>query len=538
MSLFTKKIYLSAINSLYNKDNILFLFTLFIAGTLFFFYKKLVISPISYDLKSIVLLVPVIMVAMGYKLSIKSYPISFKILLRTTVGVISCYLIIAFPTIPLDSHDPTTTFLLKYGRFFAAGAGIVGCFYLLWGIIPLTFILYYKAIHANFLDITISYTDYLPLVEISLFLIFLALTHHIISCTKWSSKTNKASSNLCTMEKFFLVSIALHLSNYFYSGYKKIFLGERPFSWALENNTQYLLLNARELGQLPIGFNDTFSGLIYEFLAMTVVPTNILLFLGQLFAIIAICRIRWALWATIFYDLTHIVIFAVSGIFFYKWIILNTAIVFALNTIKNKKIDPFLQCVLIITVLGAPSFFFVAKLGWWDTPALNIERFYAVTKDNKEVAVPSNYWGAYSVHMAQQRIIWDKANGFLPTGTYGIIFGQDNMYNAQDCNYDINKDTNEGDAIDKIQGNDPMKPFVQSYHDWALNASNGRLNWKYNMYPHHIFSFPWIFSDFRNIDLHDVTAYRYKITSVCLEHTNGEFKRKILKEKSYDIPIK
>ncbi|MGB1077741.1 MAG: hypothetical protein ACPG05_05480, partial [Bdellovibrionales bacterium] len=168
----------------------------------------------------------------------------------------------------------------------------------------------------------------------------------------------------------------------------------------------------------------------------------------------------------------------------------------------------------------------------------NVERFYAVTSDNQRVAIPTNYWGGFSIRLAQQRAIWEKENGFLPTLTYGAVFEYDQMLEAEKCDYNL--EVQGKDAIDKAFSapEQRIESFVQEYHEWVLSRADGRNNWIYNLYPHHIFSFPWEFSAFRKTDINDIIGYEYGITSVCLGHEDGAFTRKLLKEKFHSIPLK
>ncbi|MGB1077791.1 MAG: hypothetical protein ACPG05_05735, partial [Bdellovibrionales bacterium] len=366
-----KNLDFKTVKSNFCRDHLRFVLVAGMGGVLFALYKLLVLYPVGKQLNEVVLIVPVLFAIIGTKIRVSEFPPSFRILLRTMAGVLAVYLLCAYPTMLTTQQPEHVGFLVEYGRLFAVLAGFIGCFFLMWGLIPFTFLVWYKATQGDFLGLNLSHTDYFPLFEIGIFLIFLGVSFKAVQRFLPEKEEEKSDDpkRLSVMERVVLVSIAVHMANYFYSAMKKVVIGETPFAWIFENQTQYLLLTAKELGQLPIGFNDAFTNIVYTILDLTVLPTNALLFFGQLFALIALCRIRWGIWATLFYDLTHIVIFFVSGIFFYKWIILNVSVVWALNTVKEKTVDHFLKFVLISTVICAPLIFVVAKLGWWDTTA-------------------------------------------------------------------------------------------------------------------------------------------------------------------------
>jgi hypothetical protein len=273
----------------------------------------------------------------------------------------------------------------------------------------------------------------MPLIEVSAFLVISQMLTSTFNRYKALPPEYEEETALKTGEKIFLFGIAIHMANYFYSGMIKILIGDHPLSWVLHNKTYLLISNSAALGQLPISFSDNLTALTYMALAFLIIPTNFILLSGQLFSLFALLRIRWAIWTTLFYDLTHIIIFFTSGIFFYKWIILNLSIVLALETMKRRVVSPAIGLMLMSMVILSPSLFFVARLGWWDTPAINIESFSVITKDAKIIRVPSNYFGSFSVTIAQNRMVNEKENGFLTTGTYGAVMDQRSMEQAVSC---------------------------------------------------------------------------------------------------------
>src|SRR3546814_11027254 len=82
-------------------------------------------------------------------------------------------------------------------------------------------------------------------------------------------------------------------------------------------------------------------------------------------------NVRAAALITVFYDITHVVIFIVSGILFWKWILMNLAIVAAFTSLRHQRFDGFVRLVGVVAVIGGTLVFFAARLAWYDTPALN-----------------------------------------------------------------------------------------------------------------------------------------------------------------------
>lgn len=506
----------------------------------FLLYKKILCLPALHGATLWPLAVAVALALAGIRVRTNALPRPTRIVLRTILALFGLYLLASYPTLSTDALTRAETLSLGPGRIVAALTAFAACVFPSLGLASLTYVVWYKGFLSRHLGLTISSTDYIPLVEIGLFLILSAMLWAVFRrFSFWNPLREREEDNdpeqLAPMESVFLFALAAHMANYFHSGWKKLFLGEHLWSWALENHTHNLISNGWALGQLPISFSPGLTELSYDMLAKLVVPINLLLLIGQLFALVVLFRIRRTLWATLFYDLTHIVIFICSGIFFYKWIVLNAAIVAALNGMKEKIVPPLLAVSLSLFVLVAPFVFFVAHLGWWDTPALNMERISAVTTDGREIPVPSNFWGSFSVRAAQQRLIWNKSDGFIPTGTYGVVFDQADMRRAEACDYDL-PSSDQTDVLDRTTGEDsPLSRFVRSHHRWALGHARTGGNWLYDFYPHHIFSMPWEFREFMTLDLRTVVADRYSIKAACVTRNQGGFGIETLREKSYDI---
>src|SRR5690606_2505796 len=118
------------------------------------------------------------------------------------------------------------------------------------------------------------------------------------------------------------------------------------------------------------------------------------------------------------YDLMHLGIFALTAIFFWKWIIVNAGFVLAFDLLRRRRVAlpwPILVmgCVL---VLVAPSTFHIVRLGWFDSGGVNEARFEARTASGNTVRVPSNYFLDGSI-TAAQRLDFPFAGGHL-TGTW------------------------------------------------------------------------------------------------------------------------
>jgi len=485
----------------------------------------------------------IVLVAFGtvtFGVRMVDLPPAMSIILKFMFISFAAYLI--FPlTLPSNIDVPSLTAIrLSYSHLILPLICILG----LWrpgvGVTGMAAAMAGKISLGQIIGETLSKTEYAPLIEVSLFMVVGAALIPVLKrlgLTRLDGGQTREDS-FCVLEKFTLIAIGVHLSNYFYSGVKKLFLGEHALSWTLYNETWSLILTANALGSLPLSFDQSISNIGIQVMRETMVLSNALILVSQLFAIIASVRIRYIIIATVFYDLTHVLIFLATGIFFYKWIILNLAIVAALVGLRDKIIPKSLRFMIAGMIVVAPLTFFVAELGWWDTRSLNHEKFYAVLDDRTEMEVPTNYWGSFSVIYAQLRRIRNKEDGFFPTGTSGIIFGQDNMKRGLECNFTL-PPSKHADVVSKVfskPDNDVVR-HVKMHHRYVLENVNDKGRLAYDVYPHHIWSMPWLFRNFSLLDKRRIVAYKYVVEATCLGYEKGRMTKDIKRRSEYVIQL-
>ena len=211
----------------------------------------------------------------------------------------------------------------------------------------------------------------MPVVELGIYLTLCVIIFEILNRlrTKWEIPywhaqplENCSARHQLSLVAFF-VAVSVHFGNYFYSARAKYLLDGGPLDWVLENNTALLILVTQETRALPIGHWLELSLRLYDSFSAVYVPSNLVIVLAQTICVVAIWRVGWAMWLTIFYDITHIVIFFVTGIFFWKWILLNLFIVLAFRSIRSFVVPHWLKLLSTLFVVGGASVFFVAKLG-------------------------------------------------------------------------------------------------------------------------------------------------------------------------------
>lgn len=265
---------------------------------------------------------------------------------------------------------------------------------------------------------------------------------------------------------------------------------------------------------------------------LTNVPLNIMVLIGQLLALACLMSLRKAALLTLFYDIMHLAIFMLTGIFFWKWMILNAAFIYSFGAIrKSMKIPLHWKLLSCFMVFIAPSIFNVVTLAWFDTGAMNELHFEARMSDGKTVRVPSNFFLDSSIDVAQQRFS-SPYTGFLPTRTWGTTADAAIMKQVtQDC---------VGSAEPWEMSEQELSRIAallarQKSLTLALMDEQGQV--AYDWYPHHIWSAPWLFDEFKQIDLREIRSFVLVLQSKCnAVDENGNTIQKIIGNAQYEFP--
>jgi hypothetical protein len=437
--------------------------------------------------------------------------------LRGILILMAVYIALSPPSILISYFDSSLTGArIIYGHWVSLVLLILGLWRPAFAIAGIMIIIWERNTLGAGIGQTISYTEIYPLFEVTFFLIF----GHAIYTKLFKNQTSveqETSDALNVSEKLLLMSIAVHLSGYFYSGIKKIIIADGLFDWVLENPTDSLIYNAIVLGYSPLALlQEEWLSFFLNLMSENIVVFNGIIFLIQLAAILCVQRINFIIWITVLYDISHVGIYFLTGIFFYKWIILNLLIVFALGLVKHKVITKDFKFVLMFTLIFSPILFWVPKLGWWDTQSLNKEIVYAITESGERVNVPSNYFGSFSVIFAQGRLIRNKGDlGLLPTGTFGVGFGQIEMLRLNNhCEIPLldTQLTNE-----KIGGvmDSRVIDTIKAVHSFHLQRLERGYEYSEYSYPYHIPAIKQSFREFSAMDLTTIRSFQYCIAPTC-----------------------
>jgi|GEM_PF-1359874 len=490
-----------------------------------------------------------LLVLSGTSIGYEAATTSFRILVRCIISFTLFYIVTSRVEITsaLIGQDAVAAFMLNSAWMLAVVCGVIGYFRPSFGLVPLLFLVWQKHQLQNVFALHIEWMDYLTLVETGVFLILGYLIYGVfrrfgvvgetfsVSGRNDDAVHRESGGRLLTIDLLVLFAIALHFGNYLYAGLIKAVLGGNPAFWVLENETQWLVLAAWESNVLPLSFSHALSAGTFETLANVRIFTNFVTIAIQLFAVFAILRIRWALIITLCYDALHLIIFFTTGIFFWKFIILNLAIVAALGAMQIVTVPRQIRMALAAAVVLSPFVFHIMpSFAWLDSRSMNRVQVYAITDDGAEHPVPSNYFLGMSVTFAQNRLVW-PAEGAVPTNTWGVSRDRDIMERGLACDWTAD-DLSERPvpfSVPQVQ----IAYFIQRYHQQVLSMLDNEGRFNYDLFPHHIFSMPWTSHGFDALDKRRIVAYRYKSETLCLDYKDGRPAPQRQDLGSFDIPV-
>jgi hypothetical protein len=495
--------------------------TFFLLKKFLFFHTNVHLLLVRYAL--------LLVIAIAFsKIRTQEAPPPYQIVLRSCVLTFSLYSATYYYSLPIT--DPALGLLVGPLRWITVLCGLIAWFRPSFGLLLFLYTFWFKKMAMENSGYTISPTDYTAVNEIGLFLIIGLLLYSLGQKLRrfYHEKKRQAQPQVSThnntwqvLHVFLYLTIAVHFSNYFYSGLEKVLLNHSLTTWIFENHTEYLTLSAMEYGTLPISPILKAFPWIFLLIGHSIPLINFISLSSQFATIVALVRVRWMIALTILFDLFHVAIFLLSGIFFWKWIILNLSIVIGLRCFPRGPIPRPAIAGAIVCLLSAPFLFFVVRLGWFDTRAPISTKIEALTRSGEHIPAPSNYVLMPSVTFAQSRVA-RPLQGHFSTGAFGSTRDYQHMLTANACQLHSNATPQISD-----EGFSKFETFMRKHHQFVLAHldKNGQFN--YDLYPHHIWSNPLEFTRFHDLDKRQIVGYRLVVQSACLGFDGSHFTKDV-----------
>lgn len=466
-------------------------------------------------------------------IKVKEFLNPIKFLYRGTVSIFLFYLVwlLLFKIV-------SGTFIITEQKSLwlltCVGCATASLFRLIFPVLLVPAFEFYKASIAKSSGFHVSEVDYIAVSDFLIVLTFGMLITAILRrvenfksipdmfCRIWGSfnrgtieKDKYFSKENCIV----IFSISVHFCNYLYSAYEKVsasmVVGE---NWVTVNETQNLFHIAKVTYSTPLVYlPPNLLDLLTSYLDMPYVSVliNMIVVVIQIMSIFFFLSRKFAAILTLAFDLSHIGIFILTGIFFWKWIILNLLITATLTKLPSWNAYSVAKISLPVMVIS-PFLFTITFLGWFDARAWNDEYFQLELENRSTIRLPSNYFFDDSVTVAQQSFM-EGVNGTFHTRTWGFFKGEEQISLNEINRCDSYRDNGELLNDEKILNF--MSNVINQYE--LLERRLG-VNWVglHLLYPHHIWSFNNPFGDDFSID--NVTAISLIYEPKCLRQGNWQ----------------
>ena len=234
---------------------------------------------------------------------------------------------------------------------------------------------------------------------------------------------------------YLFVTLIVFGAQYFIPGLVKLDLGAEPWSWITDNVIAWIGYIAVGQGFSPLGLPDEYSLELLKYAAFLQIPIAVLVLAGQFVGILTTVSKRMASFLAADYILLHSGIWALTGIFFWKWIVVDLLIVWFLAKLPDRDSrDVFLYhrgnsrrevsrkipatIIAMATIFFAQTTLHPVVLAWFDSPVSYSYYVTAKGLSGKEYEIPKGFFAPYDVYFAQARFYYLE-EGKVMVGTFG-----------------------------------------------------------------------------------------------------------------------
>lgn len=329
--------------------------------------------------------------------------------------------------------------------------------------------------------------------------------------------------------------IGAHLANYFWSGMAKLALDGGPLSWVLGNRLYDGIPGALEKGTLPLAHWPWAVELLSGALQTFSIPVNVVSLSVQLAAIVAPWRRSWLISLTLVLDVFHLLVWAVLGLLFWKWIALNTIIVLTLRSLSDEQWTRALKVTCLVAMTAGAAVFHVATLAWYETPGFASPFFEAEMDDGERIRIPNAYFLSSSYQVSQGRLWYPGGREHFNPSIWGSVLHWKDAVAGRKCEIP----SRAVDAKPEWGPPDALGRFVRAHHREMLGKLDSAGHYPYYAMIHHHMPSPGVPDPFLAKDKRRIVRYDYVLESVCLSLDHGKLKRRVMARTAlplYDVP--
>jgi len=198
---------------------------------------------------------------------------------------------------------------------------------------------------------------------------------------------------------FLIVVICFHASNYFIPGLGKVLLGEQYIDWIWVNDLSNIFVAKYSQGWLATLLSIEQLQVIVKWISAFSVPMQLFTLIIQTIVLFVFINKRFTLILFISFELLHLGIFMASGIFFWRWILLNLSIIYIINSLDMDEIKKVFNAKIMLFAMPfiflGFGFFHSYWLAWYDTPLNNFHKVYATAEDGERYEIDNNLFAPY-----------------------------------------------------------------------------------------------------------------------------------------------
>lgn len=221
---------------------------------------------------------------------------------------------------------------------------------------------------------------------------------------------------------FAFLLLTLVASSYWWPG-----LGKLRLLWFTHGHINLLLPAAYSSGWLAFLSPESIASIV-QFLA----NLNPLMVAFTLFAecgaILFLWRRSFAMLLLASWIVLHVGIVAISGIFFWKWILLDLGLLWLLSRSNQEHLFPVFDrsyLLLSVVLIGAGRFWYEpVNLSWYDTPINYAYRFEAIGESERIYRLPPRFFTPYEYQFSLGNFGYLVQEPRLPI-VYGAIWDRD-----------------------------------------------------------------------------------------------------------------
>jgi hypothetical protein len=287
-----------------------------------------------------------------------------------------------------------------------------------------------------------------------------------------------------------------------------------------------------EKGALPIGHLPWLVQPVYDVMQVLVVPLNLAIVGAQLFALVCVFRLSWLKIASILYDLLHIGIYVLGGLFFWPWIWNNFTILIA-ATVQKKPIALSAKavCVFTILLLGFPQLGVhgAAWLAWFDVVDARQTYFEAVTEDGGHYRVPSSFFLSHSYSVSHRVMDRVPHPGQYASTQWASTKDYQRFLTSGSCPPPPPVDPRTLETEKQHAARlERIGRFIRAHHAKMLEREAWLGSGSYYFRLHHHPSNPFLFTRWNGIKLDQVIGYNLVVESVCHRLSEGHVEKTVV----------